>query len=327
MPNYIISRGRKMNKTVLATTIFTSLVVGTANAATVYKDDDKSLSVGGRAEARFNISDANKSDDSDNTFKDKSRARVNLKGKAKINDQFTAFGKYEVELSDSSDTTVKSRYVFAGIESQIGAFSYGKQDSAQVMLTDYTDILSTFGGDAVDLVAGNKDKRENNFVYSGEIAGLTLASNYVVENADAEKDTESYGIAAQYAFPSGLSVGAGYVNGSDGNNVDANQYNLAVSYALNNFYAAATFAAGEKGNTDLMGYEVAASFKVNKFTAQAVYNFNESEVGGVTVENTDYFALEGIYKFNKNLRTYIGYQFQQLDNEEDALQAGVRYDF
>ncbi|WP_060987926.1 porin [Photobacterium leiognathi] len=317
-----------MKKAVLASAILASLVAGTANAATVYEDDSKSLSIGGRAEARFNISDANKGDDgTGNAFKDKSRARINLKGKAKITDDVTAFGKYEAEISDSSDSTVKSRYVYAGFDTQAGAFSYGKQDSAQVMLTDYTDILATFGGDGVDLVDGNKDKRENNFLYAGEFNNFTVAANYIAENNDAEKDSDSYGIAAQYAFPFGLSLGAGYVNGQDGTDVDANQYNLAASYEFNNFYAGATYASGEKGNTDLTGYELATAFKMDKFIAQAVYNFKQSEEAGVKTDDVDYFVLEGIYKFNKNLRTYAGYLFNQIDGEDDELQVGIRYDF
>ncbi|MBP2700669.1 porin [Photobacterium lucens] len=317
-----------MKKAVLASAILASLVAGTANAATVYEDDSKSLSIGGRAEARFNISDANKGDDgTGNAFKDKSRARINLKGKAKITDDVTAFGKYEAEISDDKDTTITSRYVYAGFDTQAGALSYGKQDSAQVMLTDYTDILATFGGDGVDLVDGNKDKRENNFLYAGEFNNFTVSANYIAENNDDEKDSDSYGIAAQYAFPFGLSLGAGYVNGQDGTDVDANQYNLAASYEFNNFYAGATYASGEKGNADLTGYELATAFKMNKFIAQAAYNFKQSEEAGVKTDDVDYFVLEGIYKFNKNLRTYAGYLFNQIDGEDDELQVGIRYDF
>ncbi len=317
-----------MKKVALASAILASLAAGTVNAATVYQDDDKSLSIGGRAEARFNLSDANKGEDgTGNAFKDKSRARINLKGKAKITDQVTAFGKYEAEISDSSDSTVKSRYVYAGFDTQAGAFSYGKQDSAQVMLTDYTDILATFGGDGVDLVDGNKDKRENNFLYAGEFNNFTVSANYIAENNDAEKDSDSYGIAAQYAFPFGLSLGAGYVSGKDGVDVDANQYNLAASYEFNNFYAAGTYASGENGNTDLTGYELATAYKMGQFVVQAAYNFKQSENGGVKTDKVDYFALDGVYKFNKNLRTYAGYLFNQIDGEDDELQMGIRYDF
>ncbi|WP_318497452.1 porin [Photobacterium leiognathi] len=311
-----------MKKAVLASAILASLVAGTANAATVYEDDSKSLSIGGRAEARFNISDENKNDDgTGNAFKDKSRARINLKGKAKINDALTAFGKYESEIK--SGATFKTRYLFAGFDTQAGAFSYGQQDSAQIMLKDYADILSTFGGDGFEFVDGSGSKKENNFVYTGEFNNVTISANYIVENNDGGDDTDSYGIAAQYAFPFGLSLGAGYVGGNEGTDIDASQYNLAASYEFNNFYTAATYSSAEIGDVDTTGYTIAAAYKINKFTAQAVYNFEEVD----KADKVDYFAIEGVYKFNKNLRTYAGYLFNQIDGEDDELQVGIRYDF
>ncbi|PSV17985.1 porin [Photobacterium kishitanii] len=316
-----------MKQAAVVAAIFTSLST-TATAATVYDNNDIVIEVGGRAEARFNISKQNKgiNNDSDE-FKDKSRARLALKGKSAINQQLTAFGKYEAEISDSKDSTVTTRYLYAGLDSQFGAFSYGKQDSAQVMITDFTDILSTFGGDAVDLVDGNKDKRENNFLYVGEFNNLAIATNYIAENNSCTKDSNSTGFAAQYSFPFGLNLGAGYVNGNDGADIDTNQFNLAISYELDNIYAGATYANGKHGDADLNGYELAAAYTFNQFTARGVYNFQQSETNNATTDEVDYFALEGLYKFNKSLRTYIGYKFQQLDAKDDELQAGIRYDF
>ncbi|PST94990.1 porin [Photobacterium sp. NCIMB 13483] len=317
-----------MKNAAVVAAIFTSLFTGTTTAATIYDNNDTNIELGGRAEPRFNLSKENKGDNNDdNEFKDKSRARLALKGESVINEQFAVFGKYEVEISDNNNSTVDTRYLYAGLDTAVGAISYGKQDSAQVMLTDYTDILSTFGGDAVDLVDGNKDKRENNFLYIGEFNNIAVATNYIAENNNNLKDSDSYGIAAQYQFPFGLNVGAGYVNGNDGANIDARQFNLAMSYQLNNIYAAATYANGKHGDADLSGYELAAAYTFDQFTARGVYNFQQSEQNNTTTDEVDYFALEGLYKFNKSLRTYIGYKFQQLDKKDDELQAGIRYDF
>ena len=317
-----------MQKAAVVAAIFTCLSTGTATAATVYDNNDTVIELGGRAEARFNLSKENKGDNNDdNEFKDKSRARLALKGKSVINEQLTAFGKYEAEISDNKDSTITTRYLYAGLDTDFGAFSYGKQDSAQVMLTDFTDILSTFGGDAVDFVDVNKDKRENNFLYVSEFNNVAIATNYIAENNNDAKDSDSYGIAAQYSFPFGLNLGAGYINGNDGVDIDANQFNFAISYEFNNMYAGATYANGKHGDVDLSGYELAAAYTFNQFTARGVYNFQQSEINNATTDEVDYFALEGLYKFNKSLRTYIGYKFQQLDEKDDELQAGIRYDF
>lgn len=307
-----------MKKTVLASTLTTLLFAGAAQAATVYQDDNSSLSIGGRAEPRFNISDNNEVGD-DSSFKDKSRARVNISGKSEIMSGVGAFGTYELEVGSGSDETLETRYLFAGIDTHYGALSYGKQDSAQVILTDFTDILATFGGDAADLINGNKDKRENNFVYSGTFEGLTVTANYVVND---EKNTDSYGISFVYSLPMGLDLGAGYVDGKE-SDVDADQFNLAAAYTFNDFYFAAVYTDGSLGDLDLKAYEIAAAYKINQVTLQGVYNFQEAD----STDTVDYVALEGIYKFNSSFRAYAGYRFEQIDALDDQIQAGVRYDF
>ena len=62
-----------MNKAVLTASMMAAFMAGNATAATVYQDDTYELKVGGRAEARFNISDENETT-TQSTFEDK-RAR------------------------------------------------------------------------------------------------------------------------------------------------------------------------------------------------------------------------------------------------------------
>ncbi|MGR5127756.1 porin [Photobacterium swingsii] len=330
-----------MKKAVLASAVLATLTSGIANAATVYQDDTNSLKIGGRAEARFNVSDNHKYDSAgkengNDTFKDKSRARINLKGKSDITDSLTAFGTYELEVKDGKGQAIDTRYLFAGLDTNFGAFSYGQQDSAQVILTDFTDILATFGGDAADLVSGNGDKKQNNFVYSGNFDALTVTANYIVNEND-KKDTRSYGLSAVYELPFGLDFGAGYVGGKESADTDVNQYNLVARYSLENFMVSGLYAGGksETGSTktDLTGYELAAAYQLNQFIFQGVYNKQQAKVDGKKTDNQDYIAIEGIYKINSSLRTYAGYKFNQLDKNtdksanNDELQAGIRFDF
>ena len=312
-----------MKKLLLSTAILSSLTSTTLFAATVYDQDNTQLKVGGRAEARANISDNNETTDN-SSFKDKSRARINFKGKTKINESLGAFGTYEVEIGSGKDNTVNTRYLFAGLSTTVGNFSYGQQDSAQVMLTDYTDILATFGGDAADLTTGNKDKRENNFLYSGEFDALTVQANYIASN---EKDDDSFGISGMYALPMGLDFGLGYTSGQQAstglNSVDADQINLAIRYTVNAFMVSGLFTTGEIDNKDANGYELAAAYKLDQWVFQGVYNFQD--VDSTDTENN--VAIEAIYKLNKSFRTYAGYKFEQIDNKDDQLQFGLRYDF
>ncbi|MFN1650136.1 porin [Vibrio rotiferianus] len=310
-----------MKKAALSTAVLTALVSAPSFAATVYDNEGTTLKVGGRAEARFNISDKHEKD-GNSSFKDKSRARVNLKGKSQISDDLYGFGKYEAEFDDSSDIT--NRYFFAGLGTTIGEFSYGKQDSAQVMLTDITDTMATFGAEAADIVAGNKDKRENNFLYSGEFDALTIKANFIASDA---KDKDSFGLAGLYNFGA-FDIGAGYVSQSNGDN-DDDQFNLVGQYSMDAFTLGALFTIGTIADDDYTGYELSAIYKPMKnLSLVGVYNFQEVDPKAGSKEDTvDEFAIEAVYKFNGHLRTYAGYKFQQIDSGDDELQAGIRYDF
>ncbi|CAM4208625.1 porin [Vibrio neonatus] len=307
-----------MKKAALTTAILAVMASGSAAAATVYKDDASELKIGGRAEARFNISDNNESVDN-STFEDKSRARLNIVGKTQISEDFYGFGKYEAQFDTDADIT--NRYVFAGIGTNIGEFSYGKQDTAQVMLTDVTDVMATFGADAADIVSGNKDKRTNNFLYAGEFGGFDIQANYL---ANDEKDTDSYGAAAMYSFDFGLALGLGYVAQANGNDDDS-QINFAAEYSIADFTLGGFYALGSVADEDVNSFEVSAVYKLDKWTFAAVYNYQDVEsVDDATVDNA---AIEAVYKFNGNLRTYAGYKFEQVEGENDQIQAGIRYDF
>ncbi|MDK9777507.1 MULTISPECIES: porin [Vibrio] len=310
-----------MKKAALSTAVLTALVSAPSFAATVYDNEGTTLKVGGRAEARFNVSDKHEKD-GNSSFKDKSRARVNLKGKSQISDDLYGFGKYEAEFDDSSDIT--NRYFFAGLGTSIGEFSYGKQDSAQVMLTDITDTMATFGAEAADIVAGNKDKRENNFLYSGEFDALTIKANFIASDA---KDKDSFGLAGLYNFGA-FDIGAGYVSQSNGDN-DDDQFNLVGQYSMDAFTLGALFTIGTIADDDYTGYELSAIYKPMKnLSLVGVYNFQEVDPKAGSKEDTvDEFAIEAVYKFNGHLRTYAGYKFQQIDSGDDELQAGIRYDF
>ncbi|GAM58374.1 putative outer membrane protein [Vibrio ishigakensis] len=313
-----------MKKAALTTAILAVMASGSAAAATVYKDDTTELKIGGRAEARFNISDNNESD-TDSTFADKSRARLNIVGKSQISDDLYGFGKYEAEFD--TDASITNRYAFAGLGTNFGEFSYGKQDSAQVILTDITDTMATFGADSADIVAGNKDKRSNNFLYAGEFGGLNVQANYI---ASDEKDADSYGISALYGFDFGLDLGLGYVGQTNGDDDDS-QINFAAQYSIADFTLGGFYGLGSVADEDVNAFEISALYKLNKWTFVAVYNYNDVDTlikqTKTGLDEVDNFAIEAVYKFNGNLRTYAGYKFEQVDNQDDQIQAGIRYDF
>ncbi len=224
-----------MKKTLLATAILTGLVSATAGAATVYDKDGTSLKVGGRAEVRGLFSDS-----VDGTMEDKSRARINFKGQTQITEDLTGFGVMEYEIK-SGASEVSNRYLYAGLSTAAGDFSYGRQDTANVQVSDLTDIASEHSG-IQQYIDSASDKENNTFLYAGEFAGLLVQANFI---ASEEEDQDAFGISTLYSTDAGVDLGVAYSDQDE-----ENQASFGVAYTLNDLYLAATYAMGDVINED-----------------------------------------------------------------------------
>lgn len=307
-----------MKKTLLATAIISGLVSATAGAATVYDNNGTTLKVGGRAEVRGLFSD-----DVEGTMEDKSRARINFGGETKISENLTGFGfmEYEIKPSTKDGSDLDNRYLFAGIGTQVGDFSYGKQDTASVQVSDFTDIASEHSGQQ-QYIDSASDKESNTFLYSGTFNdALTVQVNYI---ASSEKDMDAFGLSAAYEFDFGLGLAASYADQDE-----SNQATLGANYSINNFYVAASYAMGDvDATTEFTSLEVAAQYKFTKqFRMIGIIGMADEDNNANTTDTEDFYALEAQYRFNKSIRTFASYKLNNLDNAEDELMLGLRYNF
>lgn len=300
-----------MKKTLLATAILASLVSVTAQSATVYDKDGTTLKVGGRAEVRAEFIDTD-----DGSIVDKSRARINFSGVTQITEKLTGFGFMEYEIKPGEE--VDNRYLFAGFGTEVGKFSYGRQDTANVQVSDMTDIASVHSG-IQQVFDASSDKENNTFLYSGKFAdALTVQANYTASEVE---DGDSFAISGLYAFDFGLDLAASYTD----TQADENQATLGAAYTLNNLYVAVTYATGDiDANDDFTSIEAAIQYKFTKqFRMLGIIGQAEE----ADVDTEDFYAVEAQYRFNKSIRTYISYALNNLDDSEDSLVAGVRYNF
>ncbi|WP_391089128.1 porin [Vibrio sp. NH-UV-68] len=353
-----------MNKTLIALAVAAAAVATGANAAegiqaggiegtSVYSSNGNSLEIGGRAEARLSLKDGN--------AEDKTRVRLNFLGKTQITDSLYGVGFYEGEFNtaengkgtDESGSDLTNRYAYAGIGGNFGEVTYGKNDGALGVITDFTDIMSYHGNSAAYKIAV-ADRTDNMVSYKGQFADLGLKASYRFADAENKEvngydnnDADGYSLSAIYAIgDSGVKLGAGY---ADGNQFiedvlnERNQYMLAVSYAVSDFYFAGTFVDGQDkvkttgDKTDLTGYEFAAAYKLDKTAFTMTYNYLESKEAGIKSDDADNLAFDATYYFKPNFRTYISYNFNLLDEDaakgitkadaEDELALGLRYDF
>ncbi|EPP5480513.1 TPA: porin [Vibrio cholerae] len=335
-----------MNKTLIALAVSAAAVATGVNAGEIYNQDGASLTMGGRAEARLSLKDGK--------AEDKSRVRLNFLGKAEINDSLYGIGFYEGEFTTNDSASYKdpkqngsdldNRYTYAGIGGTYGEVTYGKNDGALGVITDFTDIMAYHGNSAADKIAV-ADRTDNMLAYKGQFGDLGVKASFRFadrkENTAADKfednSKDGYSLSAVYAFgDTGFNIGAGY---ADQDTQD--QYMLAASYAIADFYFAGLFTDGEKAkDVDYTGYELAAGYKLGQAAFTATYN--NAETAKETSANN--FAIDATYYFKPNFRSYISYNFNMIDagdvlgkvsgkgvatkiDAEDELAIGLRYDF
>ncbi|MDN2664756.1 porin [Psychromonas sp. 14N.309.X.WAT.B.A12] len=304
-----------MKKTLLATAILAGLVSATAQSATVYDQDGTTLKIGGRAEVRAEFKDTG-----DGSVEDKSRARINFGGKTQITDNLTGFGFMEYQIEPGE--TVDNRYLFAGFGTSIGDFSYGRQDTANVQVSDMTDIASVHSG-YQQVFDASSDKENTTFLYSGTFAdSVTVQANFTGSDED---DQDSVAISALYSSDFGLDLGIAHTDAQ----TDETQTTIAAAYSVGDFYGAASYATGDAFNeadeiSDMTSIEIALQYKFTK-QFRMIGIIAQQEIDDV--DTADFYAVEGQYRFNKLIRTYVTYQFNQIDDAEDSLVAGIRYNF
>ncbi|EGQ8313669.1 TPA: porin OmpU [Vibrio cholerae] len=327
-----------MNKTLIALAVSAAAVATGVNAGEIYNQDGASLTMGGRAEARLSLKDG-KADD-------KSRVRLNFLGKVAINDSLYGVGFYEGEFTTADKGTtdeegsLDNRYTYAGIGGTYGEVTYGKNDGALGVITDFTDIMAYHGANGTYKLAV-ADRVDNMLAYNGQFGDLGVKASYRFAdrqesvNSITKNEQDGYSLSAIYAFgDTGFNVGAGYADQDT-----ADQYILAASYAFSDFYFAGAFVDGQvkpanAAKTDKTGYELAAKYTMDQTVFTTTYNYQEEKTSGVKSDNADFIAIDATYYFKPNFRSYVSYNFNLLDADkvgktkaEDELAIGLRYDF
>jgi predicted porin len=323
-----------MKKTLLAL-LLPSLVATAAGAAEVYKDDGQSINLYGRAYAGHFFSGEEKNAE----FGDDSYVRVGAKLKSDITDSMSAFARYELQwdvaTGEKQDKT-KTRLAYAGVKSDVGSFSYGRQYGALELVADMTDNAYTnaYGNDALGVSKDNQGTNRDNSMlkYSNKFDALQLDGSYVFDD-ETSKDisTAAYGLAAAYALDFGLTLAAGYNGSSPTDDYDSSLILLGASYKTGPVKVAATFAQGsefEGKDIDHTGYELTAEYKITKeLRAQILYNAQETDNGTTTTDTVDDLVFGARYDFNKHFRTIAEYRINGVDGKDDDFQVAVRYDF
>jgi outer membrane protein OmpU len=330
-----------MKKTLIALAVAGVAVAAGANASEVYNQDGKSLSLGGRAEARMKVASGD--------VEDASRIRFDVKGKVAISDDLYGIGFWEAQYQSNDNTggdDLDNRKIYAGLGGNFGEITYGKNSAALGVITDFTDILlSDYTALASSKVA-TSDRIDNLLGYKGQFDNFSLEAAYRfadrikdsttnTSNTDYDNnDFSGFNASGIYDFSgTGFKLGLGYAHeesidkNNDGSAVSSgtytgniDQYMVALSYETGPFYVAGLYTNKDydEGVDSYDGYELAASYMFTKTKLSATYAYGETDD-----EVTDALGLEVAYYFQPNFRGYIAYEFNFLDDGDSVRQEGT----
>ncbi|ASK78369.1 hypothetical protein CF386_04780 [Paraphotobacterium marinum] len=318
-----------MKKTLLAVAL-TAVTAGTAHAATVYDQDGTSLQIGGFVEARAEMEKNPTSFDSNDysypttnsmsNVNDESRFRLNMTGKSMINDTLYGIGFAELEF-DVGSSNVDTRYVYAGIGGDFGQVTYGKQDGALDVITDFTDIMPNNGATASNKIT-SADRVANTLAYAGTFGDISTRVTYKAKQSDVDTVGQGFGGSLVWNLgDSGFSAGAGYAYERDnlagnaaGTVIDrASTYNtmLGLSYNDEMLYVGLLGSVGKHLTTGTFVGDDNAGFANNNenvdVTVSNVTNFGQQQVGAAkywgaefaTAVTLDQWILQATYNYGK----------------------------
>ena len=316
-----------MKKSIIALAVAAAAVATSANAAEIYNADGTTASIGGRVEARIQLQDSEAND--------MTRARLNFVGHQQVNDDLYGLAKFEQEWNsntdsgeaDDGDTDWTTRYIYAGIGTSAGEITYGKQDGALVKLTNFTDIMSTWGKEASvnsdasgDDAISLADRTDNYIAYNADFDALSISAGYRFADGSNSSDGDSrtgndqdgYALAATYAFgDTGVVLGGGYAV----QNENA-QAMVTSSFTYENLYLAALYTHidyDDHGVENYDGYELAAAYTIDKTKLIATYNRGDRDRADDTA-NT--ISVEANYYFTPSFNGYVGYRWNLLNGDE-----------
>lgn len=332
-----------MKKTALSLAVLLA-GIASAHAAEIYAKDGNKLDLYGKVKAAHSWSGG---EDADGTY-----ARLGFRGETQINDKLTGFGQYEGQFdaaqAEGAQNGVSTRLAYAGLDFDHNvSFDYGRNYGVAYDVGAYTDVLSEFGGDSYEGTDAFLTGRANGVATLrtsnafGLADGVSFAAQYQGQddtNADAAKQHGTgYGFSLGYDLAdTGVSAIAAYSTNaitakqkrSGWNGENAEFWGTGLKYSANSVYLATLY--GESHNL----LKDADKAKHVEAVAAYVFDFglrpNVAYVHARDNSNRDvveYVALGADYNFNKNLLADVGYKIDLADGGDNAVVAGLTYQF
>ena len=138
--------------------------------------------------------------------------------------------KTATKATDKNSDSLTNRYAYAGLGGTFGEVTYGKNDGALGVITDFTDIMAYHGNSAA-MKINAADRADNMLSYKGQFQDLSVKASYRFADrtelkADgtpagegdavasySDNSADGYSLSGIYAIgETGVKLGAGYAS-------------------------------------------------------------------------------------------------------------------
>ncbi len=290
-----------MNKKVLAV-VLSSLVAGTAQAATIYKNDngDNIKLYGGAEVGGTFVSDTDKTPfGTDTTYVDQSFATIGLKGQTG-----GFYGKFEVD-AERQDWT-RDNNLRLVIDKLMVGFNFNEHHALEFGRTDTAyDKVDSFGDLSNELSTGISEAgdQDNTIRYIGDFGKIKLSVSHSLEGWDGE--TNDLNQPVKYSYVTDSLYGA-VTNGYIG------YYGETFTVIL----------AGETGDETKI-YSAHAEAKFGDFTLGGLVFDQTKNFNGGTDTNTFAANIGGKYALNEKTNLIATFNYEDIEGAEDQNIFGV----
>ncbi|WP_051867657.1 hypothetical protein [Vibrio sp. ER1A] len=247
---------------------------------------------------------------------------------------------------------MNTRHVYAAFGDENNELRYGKTDGSLGLITDFTDIFYSYGGEAQAKLK-TADRAANQLLYVGTFGALTVKANangggqdYKYEKGGQKVGGQiryGLGLAAKYDIGSGFAVGAsaayedinkGTVLAATNLKGNASEYVGGLSYTNGALYLGTGINYTEVVAKDIInvgdvkasstGWELVGKYQfTDKWQGIAGYSDTSFDSTPSTdVDNDSFVSAELSYEFAPSMVTYAGIEYGLSGEKHDDSLAG-----
>ncbi|MBC7004070.1 porin [Photobacterium sp. BZF1] len=311
-----------MKKTLLAVAIPAVFFANSASAVEILKTDEALVDFYGQLRT-----EVKKLDGKDVTLNAGS-SRAGVQAQYAVTDSVDIFGKVEFGLNyntASEDYTMKNRLHFAGVDTDFGKFSFGRQ---WVVADDIygADYSYFFGGTALRYSTLSGARHDSLIKYNYEGENFIVAGNVGLAEDDTNQELAELYVASSlgdFNFHIGGGVNRDKTFDVDGETADIENtyYEGTVEYTFGpaligfTYYNAELENKGTGATIDEDGFSLAGTYSwADNATAYAGYEYVEQESKVLDTDGDGKVFYVGTdYHFNSWSRIYVEYAYADGD--------------